>query len=199
MALLLGAASLHATPLNLSSVTPDFFNMFATVSYAPGGGSSLLIDGMGLSFDDGITIHNVSSGAFDLDAEVDGSGNLTFGANSALTITGTTSALGFNSGTLLTGNLTAFGFPLIVAAPLEFTFNVTGGDAAGLFGGTGGIIVSGNTGFAGTFSAPFGSSMAFQAFSDTFVTPEPSSTFLIGIGLGLLAIVRRREQRERQS
>ena len=47
IALLLGAGSLQATPLNLTSGIPDFFNMFATVAYTPGSGSSLVIDGMG--------------------------------------------------------------------------------------------------------------------------------------------------------
>jgi len=74
---------------------------------------------------------------------------------------------------------------------LNFLFNVTGGDAATLYGGIGSTIgvIMNFTGYNGGFNAAFASGQE-GASSDTFAvevaTPNSLSIFLIGfIALGL--------------
>ena len=54
--------------------------------------------------------------------------------------------------------------------PLEFLFDVTGGDAAGLMGPKVGVDLS-QSGYAGSFANNF-TSGAFQSLSDTFSFQE---------------------------
>lgn len=105
-------------------------------------------------------------------------------ATGSLTISGETPADGFTSGTLLTGTLNAFGVG--ATDPLEFLFDVTGGDAAGLFGPTAGVSLI-FSGYSGNLLNNF--STSFTTVADTFSTstvvnpaPEPSS-------LGLMLLV----------
>jgi hypothetical protein len=92
----------------------------------------------------------------------------------------------------LTGNLTAFGFKDTGGDPLEFLFSVTGGDAAGLYGGIGsigGIILSGGTGFTGDFTMDFAGTGS--AVADVGPVPLPAAVWLFGAGLlGLVGIGR---------
>jgi hypothetical protein len=104
----------------------------------------------------------------------------------------------FNSGTLLTGTLTAFGFPDPGGDPLEFLFNVTGGDAAGLYASApGGIILSG-TGFGGSFNVDFdnligGIQGTGSGAADVAPVPLPAAVWLFGAGLlGLVGLGRNR-------
>lgn len=113
-----------------------------------------------------------------------------------LSIGGTVASLGFNSGTLLTGDLTALGFPDAGGDPLEFLFNITGGDAASLYGATGGVIMSA-TGFGGSFAADFDNNMGMvgrgMGTADAGAVPVPAAVWLFGSGLlGMVWVGRRR-------
>lgn len=95
---------------------------------------------------------------------------------------------GFTSGTLLTGTLSAFSSG--TNDPLEFVFDVTGGDAAGLFGPNLGTILS-LSGFGGSLTSNF--STSFTSLADTFfVVPEPSAFLLLGPVVGFTGLVRKR-------
>lgn len=174
----------HSTPLNLTSGTPDIFSAFISVNY---NSSTQNLNSQGFAFeidDDGVgPAEQIVNGLMNLSATIDNSGNLISGS---LTIQGTVPTLNYTSGTILTGNIIDFGFPDAGGDPLEFLFEVTGGDAAGIYGPKGGVIMS-YTGFPGSFQSSF---MNYgDGVSDTFSVsgepvPEPSTIamFLIGIG-----------------
>jgi hypothetical protein len=176
--------------------TPDFFAGFIDVNY---NSSTDVFTASGFTFeldDDGVgPAESVQNGTFIINASINVSGVLTSGT---LGIGGTIPALGFNSGTLLTGNLVNFGFPSQGAAPLEFALQVTGGDAASLFGTIPtGIILSGDTGFGGTFASSFnnlsgdipGTGAAIMDAAP--IVPLPSSLLLALGGLGAAVAGRR--------
>jgi hypothetical protein len=125
------------------------------------------------------------TGTFDLTANIQESLGT---ADGVLSIGGTIASLGFYSSTLITGTLLQVGGPYMA---LNFLFNVTGGDAATLYGGIGSTIgvIMNFTGYNGSFNAAFASDIE-NASADTFAvevaTPNSLSIFLIGfIALGL--------------
>jgi len=194
-ALIMGLSSLsHAAPLNLTlNDSPDIVSSFITVDYnsatdvltASGFANQLDDDGIG-------TPLNIAGGTFDLAASVLDDGTL---AGGSLAIGGTVAGLGFNSGTLLTGSLTDIGFNIAGGDPLEFLFDVTGGDAAGLYGSLGGIILN-SAGFGGSWAISF-SSGPFQAIADVGTVgavPIPAAVWLFGTALvGFIGMSRRRK------
>lgn len=188
--LVMGMSSLaQAAPLNLLlNPEPDIFSSFITVDYNAGA-DSLIASGFAQQLNSG-GLFNIAGGSFDLNASIADDGSL---AGGALAIGGTVAGLGFNSGTLLTGTLSAFGFNQ-ANDPLEFLFDVTGGDAASLYGDLGGIILS-NAGFPGNWARDF-SSGPFQSFSDVgTLVPVPAAVWLFGSALlGLLGFNARRKQ-----
>jgi hypothetical protein len=195
--LTLGAASqAQAAPLNLTLLdTPDIAVFEIAVSYTA---STDTLDASGLALtldDDGIgDPEDIIDGSFILDASIDDSGTLIGGT---VTITGLVPALGLGGATpLLTGSLTDFGFP----APgdgdlLEFLFSVTGGDAAGLYGGLdsiAGFALSNGTGFPGDFLGDF--TGGGTAVTDVAPVPLPAALWLFGAGLlGLVGVARNRD------
>ena len=189
----LGAASqVQAAPLNLTLLdTPDIASSFISVGYNAGS-DAFTASGFALELDDDGSVppETITDGAFDITASIDAAGALNLGGT--LNINGTVASLGFNSGTLLTGSLTAFGFKDSGGEPLEFLFSVTGGDAAGLYGGVGsigGIILSGDTGFTGDFNFDFTGDGT--AVADVAPVPLPAAVWLFGAGLlGLVGIGR---------
>lgn len=200
-------AGLHANPalsfpdLNLTPGTPNIESSFVTVDYV---GNSINGTLTASGFPNRLTppgspAGNIAGGSFDINASL--SPNFQF-ATGTLAISGTIASQGFNSGTLLTGSLVSSLVTQTFGAgtndPLEFLFNVTGGDAAPLFGGIGGTagVILSQSGYTGSFGANF-TSGPFQALADTFgvqaAVPEPATLtmFLLGLlGLGVLRLRR---------
>lgn len=141
-----------------------------------------LLVGSEFVFIDSFVDPSLLSGTFNLDANINKSAGT---ADGILNIGGTITSLGFNSGTLITATLAQVGGPNMA---LNFLFNVTGGDAASLYGGIGstvGVIMN-TGGYLGITS--FDANFNGTASSDTFAVPSPNSfsVFLIGfIALGL--------------
>jgi hypothetical protein len=175
--LLLGVAfamPAKATPIGLVlDDAPDIFSAFITVDYTAST-DALTADGFASTIDLGGGQQPITSGTFDLDAEIDGLGGLVSGT---ISIGGTVASLGFNSGTLLTDG---------AGETFEFLFDVTGGDAAGDYGSEGGILLSG-TGFGGSFGSDFGDT---NAVSDTAPpVPEPGlAVLLVPVMIGLFKL-----------
>ena len=180
----------QAAPLNLTLLdTPDIVSDFIDVTY-DAAGDSFVATGFARELDDdgSVPAEAIADGTFDLTATIDASGTLSSGS---LSIGGTVASLGFNSGTLLTGDLTAFG------DPLEFLFDVTGGDAAGLYGGVGAvggvIMIMDFTGFTGDFGVDFTGDGT--AVANVAPIPLPAAVWLFGTGLlALVGVGRRRAQ-----
>jgi len=184
------AGAAWAIPLDLTlSDSPQIATFSILVDYKQNK-DSFTAEGTPLEFDDdGIGAPEIiSNGTYDITATIDDFGNASGGS---LTIGGTIASLGFTSGTLLTGDLTAFGFPDAGGDPLEFLFDVTGGDAAGLFGPNVGIILS-DSGFNGTFASNFKNTGNGRNMAAPVATPEPGSLLLMLTGLGALFGLRKR-------
>jgi len=188
------ASPASALPLYLTMPdAPDITSALITVTY-DAAIDSLEAFGTAIRFDDGLGQQLIRDGTFNLTATIDDGGALSPGGS--LRIDGSVGGPGPTPPpTLLSGNLTAFGFPDSGGDPLEFLFEVTGGDLAGHYGGTGGVILSLlSGGFDGTtFDADFGTSGA-NAVADTSV-PEPGTLPLVLLGsVGLAAAARRRRR-----
>ncbi len=194
-------ANVNAFPaLNLAPTTPDIGSAFISVTYTVAGGvGTLRARGQAQQLTPSAqgSAPNIQNAdfftSFDLSAEID---NNTQTATGLLAIGGETPADGFTSGTLLTGTLSAFGAG--ANDPLEFLFDVTGGDAAGLFGPSVGTILS-FSGFGGDLLSDF--STSFTSVADTFsvdtsAVPEPTALGLIFAG-GLAFVCSGRRKRER--
>jgi len=188
--LVLTVATVRAIPLDLTlSDSPQIATFSIDVDYKKNK-DSFTADGTPLEFDDdGIGAPEIiSNGTYSITATIDELGNASGGA---LVIDGTIASLGFNSGTLLTGNLTAFGFPDAGGDPLEFLFDVTGGDAASLFGPVVGIKLS-DSGFTGSFASNFKNNGNGKNTAAPPVVPEPGTFLLMLAGLGVLFGLRKR-------
>ncbi len=171
--------------LALTTTNPDISSGFITSDYTGDStGGLFTANGFATQLTTAIpTNEAIANGTFNLTANIQESAGT---ANGLLSIGGTIAALGFNSATLITGNLLQVGGPSIA---LNFLFNVTGGDAASLYGGIGSTIgvIMNFTGYNGDFNADFASDPD-NATSDTFAVSAPNSLsiFLIGfIALGL--------------
>ena len=193
-------ANVNAFPaLNLTPDTPDIGSAFISVSYSVAGGiGTLSARGQAQQLTPSAqggspNIQNADFfTSFDLNAVINNNNQT---ATGTLVISGETPADGFNSGTLLTGTLSAFGAG--ASDPLEFLFDVTGGDAAGLFGPTAGTILS-FSGFGGDLLSDF--STSFTSVADTFsvdaAVPEPTVLGLILTGgLAFFYSGRRKQKR----
>lgn len=190
----------QAASLNLTlNDVPDIVSQFIDVTYNATS-DELTASGFALELDDdgSVPAEAIAGGTFDLSATIDDAGNLVGGT---IAIGGTVASLGFNSGTLLTGTLTAFGFPDAGGDPFEFLFDVTGGDAAALYGGgsvPAGVILSG-TGFDGDFGSNFDNLSSGTgtgtAVANVGTVPVPAALWLFGSGLlGLTGLARRRDR-----
>lgn len=193
---LVAFGSVEAAPINVMLQTsPDIFSAFIDVNYNAGTNA---FTATGFAFN--LDAEPINNGTFNLTATITNAGVLTGGT---LTINGDVPTLGFAGPTLLTGNLTALGFPNAGGDPLEFLFTPTGGDAVGLYAGTGGIILS-QTNFPATlFTQSFTNVDPGIGFglgvADTGVVvrpiPEPT-TLAIGLVCGGLVVLNRRFRRQ---
>ena len=191
------ASAQGGDPLDLELVdAPDFVSGFLDVSYDT---VTELFDagGFALEFDDdGVGLpYGIDGGTFDLAATIDDAGTFLSGS---LLIGGTIPELGFNSGTLLTGNVIDFGSDPNNGDPLEFLIDLTGGDAAALYGVEPVGLILTQTGFDGSFATNFdnligGLSGSGSGVSDVApVIPLPGSGLLALVGAGMFGLVRRR-------
>ncbi len=142
------AGTAVAAPLNLQLENdPDIVAGFIDVVY-DADSNDLFVDGFALEIDDdgvGMALPITGDALFTIDASIDEMGEASIGS---LTITGLVAGLGFGSGTLLSATLIDFGFTATRGGTiLEFLWQITGGDAAGLYGGVGaqaGTILTGS-------------------------------------------------------
>lgn len=183
--------------------TPDIFSSFIDLSYDDPVDDLLQADGYAYQLKDnaGVT-RNIQSadnpfapGSFTLRATIDASGQLQSGGT--VDFGGVVPDLGYTSGSILTGNVTALGYGQ-ASEPLEFLFEVTGGDAAELFGGVSAVagLILHTRAFPGDFSGPFynddGTSNAGH------VVPEPATTVIWPLlGTAAAAFTWRRRRRSR--
>ena len=128
------------------------------------------------------------TGNLTIDATISTTGVLSSGT---MSMTGTVGT--HTSGNLLTGNLTGVGFDGS-SDFLEFTFDIVDGDLATRFGGAGstkGGIILGSIGFLGNFSSDF-SDADWDGVVDVGVIPEPATLSLLGLGMMVCRLRRRR-------
>ena len=176
----LGATG-QAAPLNLTLTSaPDIFSGFIDVTYTASS-DQFLAQGFSLKYYDGTATNDIPNGDFNITATIDGAGVVSSGS---LSITGTVQNTIY-SGVLLTGNVSAFGFRNTGGDPFEFTFNITGGSLAPVFGAQVGLILEAHSTFNGSFAANFnnllgGTPGTGSVTSDVApVIPEPSTNFLV--------------------
>lgn len=190
MALLAFSRSASATPLNLAlKPEPDIFSAFLDVAYTSASGA-FVANGYAVNLTSGGATIPISGGSFFLEATIDAAGILSGGS---LTIAGT---LAGYASPLITGDIALFGFddtPGNEPDPFEFLIDTTGGDLAGLFGPTFGVILTlnsplltdpaGGTNPAGgtVFGNDFAST-SYAGVADIAPIPEPSSSVLALVG-----------------
>ena len=182
------SAQSQADILDLSGQTyPDIVSYDTNITYNSNDGV-LTIHGLlaysSLAVSAGSTPYDVAyvDDDYQLMAQINNDGVFQSGNFS---IGGTVSDLGYNSGLLLTGGLSAFGFS--DDGTLQFTFDTSGGDASGIFGSTGGIII-GFSGYNSTtgFTADWNnanSDTKIDTFATVSAVPEPSTYALFALGL----------------
>jgi hypothetical protein len=155
------------------------FNSMSGIGALTASGSAVQLSNDGTSSNVVSPTDSMGFGEFALSASINTTSNT---ASGDLTISGIINENGFlfSSGTLLTGVLTQIGGADNI---LNFLFDVTGGDAADLFGDTAGVILSssGYLSFA-SFNDNFSSQ---SALADTFAVnvpvPHALSLFLLGL------------------
>lgn len=157
IALLLAPGHVNANSLNLNLNNQlDIVSGFVDVEYEEddavvANGFALELDHDGDPSTPGIPI---IGGLIYLEAEIDADGDLYDGE---FYITGEIPSLNLGPGILLEAELVEFGFQPGGGEPFEFIYEVTGGDAADIYGGIdalGGLILS-RTGFRGSFEEAF--------------------------------------------
>jgi hypothetical protein len=188
--------------------SPDIFADSIVANYfiadqvfkASGDAVELNYDGVKYQLD------STNLGDYKLEAKIDGNGVFTGGEISIGgwlsgrdgTGNGIANPTGYARSTdiLLTGVLSQFGFEN--SETLYFLFTITGGDAAGFFGGINsiGAIILANSGFSGSWMSDFDSASAQSDNGLRVAVPEPTSMWLLGSGiLGLAGFSRRKKNK----
>ena len=155
--------------------SPDILSTGIDVSYSAST-DQFTADGYARKLYDGVSSHWITRGSlgrvFELRATIDESGTLQPGGT--LRITGNIPAKGYTSGLLLRADLKRVGFGA-AGDPLEFLFEVIGGDAAELFTSTGlpGGLILHTRAFPGDWATSFGNDYGYS--NAGAVVPEPCS------------------------
>lgn len=138
---------------------------------------------------------DIEQGEFNLSAAISADGAL---ENGKISVMGRIPSLDYYSGIILSGELVSFDMQEVNESPLTFMFEVTGGDAAELYGDRPmGIVIAGS-GFAGDFEENFNNLLGEDATLGSASaaiapTPIPAAVWLFGTGLlGIAAFVRRK-------
>ena len=166
-------------------------------------------DSVALLFSTGSTAYDLRSIEFAINSVINETGSITLSLYSGATPSGTAvasqtfSGISFTStGTALTKNLSdAFAvaansnYTFLLATSVSFgrLFSTTTG--ANLSGGTSGLTYLGrkfSPNGGASWNGPFTSATPYMKLTDTVAVPEPSAFSLLAIGLGGLAILRRR-------
>ena len=190
----------HAALINLTlQGSPDFYIIDLGITYSAASTKFEAIGATDTYIDPSDSYNYVGDlpSSFNLTAYITGAGMLT---NGTVSIEGDTDFDTFAE-TLLTGNLltgadgSAFGSTTNGVGLFEFRFSVTGGNVAGDFGGIGatvGVIITpdGST-FGGTWSSDFAASGGFGYADNAPIIPEPSSFFLLALGVALCVATHR--------
>lgn len=179
-----GPGSAQASMDLVFAETPDIYSGFIQLHYDSPTPDVLTANGYAMKLkDDTGTTYNIQKypdnvyvpGSFALEATINSSGLLQPGGTVAFG--GYIPDKGYTSGTILTGNLTTLGYGA-AHEPLEFLFEVTGGDAAGLFGGISAIagLILHTQAFPGDFSGEFSNNGSSSNTGS--VVPEPATIVL---------------------
>jgi hypothetical protein len=200
----------QAYSFTLTQQDPDIAADFLTVNYSVSAGTgTLAVTGFAATINPAGTQYSIfSTSTYTLNASINASTGALLSGN--LTIDGKVgSPLNYTSGVLLTGTLTGLSYQGGQSI-VYLTFAPTGGDAVtpgGLYTTGGGIIL--NMAMTTTGDLPPASTGTFwasafnnnlsgnQGVSDNFAqtVPEPVSSTLTVMGLGLLACAGRRRRR----
>lgn len=165
-------------------------------------------DSVALLFSTGSTAYDLRSIEFAINSVINETGSITLSLYSGATPSGTAvasqtfSGISFTSTpTALTKNLSdAFAvaansnYTLLLATSVSFGRLCSTTTGANLSGGTSGLTYLGRKlpSRGASWVGPFTSGTPYMKLTDTVAVPEPSAFSLLAIGLGGLAILRRR-------
>ena len=178
----------------LIGLTPSYPDLFAYGSFEYDASNDLLTITATpfLLFYSAGSMDGISNGTNGYIAKINANGSgsfLTGGLDNTLTISGMVGDGTVYNGTLLTGNITNFGWEMSTYPDFDFTFDITGGQLAGLFGSYGGAIIHTENSTFSSWNEDFGGTFVKV---DNFPVPIPATAWIFGAGLVGLVGIRRK-------